>query len=103
MDILFDGPVLRLSGDVDVRHTAELRQAVHDHLATCGTAAAVIDVSGVESVDLIALRVLANAARFGHLQGRRLVLHHCSAAVLRMLHISRLIRFVEVERERIPA
>lgn len=103
MQIMTDGPTLVLSGDFDVRSTSEVRHAVYDHLRRTGAGLVVIDISGVDSVDLTALRVLAAASRFALQDGQRVVLRGACPAVLRMLHLSHLIRFVEVERPAVPA
>jgi anti-anti-sigma factor len=59
----------------------------------------VVDLTGVDSVDVTALKVLAFATRRAGLVGRHLTLRGCGPAVRRLLHLSRLIRVVEVERE----
>ncbi len=68
MDIMSDGPVLVLSGDLDVRSTMQVRTAVQELLGSYDEVA--IDLSGVESADVTALRVLAaatvQAIRDGH-------------------------------------
>ena len=53
MDIMSDGPVLVLSGDLDVRSTMQVRTAVHELLGSYDEV--VIDLSGVETVDVTAL------------------------------------------------
>ncbi len=68
MDIMSDGPVLVLSGDLDVRSTMQVRTAVQELLGSYDEV--VIDLSGVESADVTALKVLAaatvQAIRDGH-------------------------------------
>jgi anti-anti-sigma factor len=96
MDIMSDGNVLVLSGDLDVRSTMEVRAAVRDLLADHG--AVVIDLSEVESVDVTALRVLAAATVQSIRDGHHLTLRSPSPAVRRLLHMSHLIRVVEVDR-----
>ncbi len=101
-----DQPVLRVSGDLDVRSTAKLRAAVHAHVRSRGedlTAPVVIDISDVRSVDATALKVIAVASREAQRHGVRLVLRGACPAVRRMLHLTHLIRLIEVEREPIPA
>ncbi len=98
MDIVHDGPALVLSGDFDVRSTMEVRTALYEHLDHTGEDV-VVDLSGVRTVDLTALKVLAVATRYAGGAGRHLVLRGCRPAVLRMLHLSRLIRVVELERQ----
>jgi anti-anti-sigma factor len=102
MDIMTDGPTLVLSGDFDVRSTGEVRNAVYDHLRL-HEGLVTIDISRVDTVDLTALKVLAVASRTAHRNGRRIVLRGACPAVRRMLHLSHLIRFVELERDAIPA
>jgi len=92
-----DPIILVLSGPVDARTTEQVRRSVYACLAESG-ADVVIDLDEVTSVDLTALRMLAMATRQAHRQGRRLVLRKCRPTVLRMLHLSRISRCVEVER-----
>ena len=98
MDIVVDGPALVLAGDFDVRSTMEVRAALYEHLDRTGDDV-VVDLSGVRTVDHTALKVLAVATRYADRAGRHLVLRGCCPAVLRMLHLSRLIRVVELERQ----
>jgi anti-anti-sigma factor len=94
VDIMSDGPVLVLSGDLDVRSTMQVRTAVQELLGSYDEVA--IDLSRVESADLTALKVLAAATVQAIRDGHHLTLRHPSAAVRRMLHISHLARVVEV-------
>ncbi len=98
MDILTDGPTLVLSGDFDVRSTMEVRTAIYEHLEGHDQDV-VVDLTEVDSVDLTALRVLAVATREASRAGHHLVLRGCGPAVRRLLHMSRLMRVVELERE----
>jgi len=98
MDIVTDGPTLVLSGAFDVRSTWEVRNALHEHIEARGEDV-VVDLTDVESVDVTALKVLAFATRRAAILGRHLTLRGCGPAVRRLLHLSRLIRVVEVERE----
>ena len=103
MRITTDGPTLLLSGDFDVRSTGEVRNAVYDHLRRNAEGAITIDLTEVDSIDLTALKVLAVASRFALRDGQLIVLRGTCPAVLRMLHLSHLIRFFEVERVAVPA
>ena len=94
MDIMSDGPVLVLSGDLDVRSTMQVRTAVQDLLGCYDEVE--IDLSGVESADVTALKVLAAATVQAIRDGHHLKLRHPSAAVRRMLHLSHLARVVQV-------
>jgi anti-anti-sigma factor len=97
MQIETDGPKLVLSGAFDVRSTGQVRQAIYDHLDRDEDL--VVDLTDVDSIDLTALKVLAVATHRAACLGHRLVLRGCGPAVRRLLHLSRLIRVVEVERE----
>jgi anti-anti-sigma factor len=97
MEIVTDGPTLVLSGDFDVRSTWEVRNALYDQLHTHDDV--VVDLTDVRAVDVTALKVLAFATRQALRDGHHLTLRGCGPAVRRMLHISRLIRVVELERQ----
>ena len=97
MDIIRDGPILLMSGDFDVRSTPEVRTAIYDHLEGYDSDV-VVDLTEVTSIDQTALNVLAVATRRAARTGHHLTLRGCSPAVRRMLHLTHLVRFVEVER-----
>src|SRR4051812_41866147 len=104
MDIKNEGPTLVLVGDFDVRTTGEVRNAIYDHLhcdyvAEHPEQAVAIDLSAVDHVDLVALRVIAVASRTAARSGQRMVLRGACPSVRRMLHLSHLIRAVELENE----
>ena len=88
--------VLALSGDFDGRSTAEVRDALH-HLIDVADGDVVVDLSEVTSTDLLALRVLAAATRRAAGLHIHVVLRGARPAVRRLLHLSHLIRAVEVE------
>lgn len=102
MDIMAEGPTLVLEGVVDVRSTSRVRNAIYDHLYVHGGEISV-DVSRVEVMDLTALRVVAAASRWASRSGQRIVLRGVTPAVLRMLHLTHLIRMVELERPPVTA
>ena len=97
MDILTDGPIIHLSGDFDVRSTWEVRNAIYDHLEGYDEDV-VVDLTDVTTIDMTALKVLAVATRQASRDGHHLTLRGCGPSVRRMLHLSQLIRVVEVER-----
>ena len=97
VEIVFDGPTLLLSGDFDVRSTMEVRSAIHAALEGYDHDV-VVDLTGVQTIDSTAARVLAYATLEASRAGRHLRLRGCGPAVRRMLHLTRLARFVEVER-----
>ena len=97
MDIVTDGPTLVLSGDFDARSTWEVRNALRERLV--GTEQdVVVDLTDVTFIDATAMRVLAYASREAARSGNHVTLRGCGPAVRRMLHLSRLMRFVDVER-----
>ncbi|GAB6986165.1 STAS domain-containing protein [Nocardioides pyridinolyticus] len=97
MEISTDGPTIHLSGDFDVRSTWEVRAAIYE-LLEGHDADVVVDLTHVSTIDMTALKVLAVATRQAVREGHHLTLRGCCPAVRRMLHLSRLSRFVEVER-----
>jgi anti-anti-sigma factor len=102
MEIVTDGPILSLSGDFDVRSTWEVRNAIYEHLRGRDDDV-VIDLTDVSTIDMTALKVLAVATRQASRAGHHLTLRGCGPAVRRMLHLSRISRFVEVERAAVSA
>jgi anti-anti-sigma factor len=97
MDIVHDGHALVLSGDFDVRSTMEVRSAIYEYLDGFEQDL-VVDLSGVTTLDVTAARVLAYASLEAGRSGHHLRLRGCGPAVRRMLQLSRLARFIEVER-----
>ena len=102
VDIISEGPILVLTGEFDVRSTMDVRTAIYDKLAGCDEDL-VVDLTGVSTIDVTALKVLAAATLVASRQGRHLTLRGAGPAVRRMLHMSRLIRAVEVERVGVSA
>jgi anti-anti-sigma factor len=97
MDIINNGPTLMLSGDFDVRSTWEVRAAIYEHLEDLDEDV-VVDLSQVATIDMTALKVLAAASVAANQRGHHLTLRGCGPSVRRMMHLSRLIRVLEVER-----
>jgi anti-anti-sigma factor len=102
MEIYTDGPRLALVGDFDVRSTWQVRNALYEHLAH-HPGDVVLDLSGVTTIDVTALRVLAVASRYALGHRHHLTLRGCQPAVRRMMLISRLNRLVEIEPLRVSA
>ena len=101
MDITTDGPKVVLSGEFDVRSTARVRGAIYE-LLSCEQHV-VVDMSEVDALDMVALRVLLVATRQAWLEGRHLTLRNCSPCVLRMIHLARVGHAVEIERVAVAA
>ena len=97
MDIVTDGPILTLCGDFDVRSTMEVRNAIHELLGGFERDLT-IDLTEVHTIDVTAARVLAYATIETSRAGHHLRVRGCGPAVRRMLQVSRLARFIEVER-----
>jgi anti-anti-sigma factor len=97
MDIAHDGQALVLTGDFDVRSTMEVRSAIYEHLGQFEHDL-VVDLSGVTTIDVTAARVLAYASLEAGRSGHHLRVRGCGPAVRRMLQLSRLARFIEVDR-----
>lgn len=100
VDVVRDGAVLRLSGDLDVRTTASVRHAM---LAALDEHARVeLDLAGVANVDLVALRMIAAATHRAARSGRRLVVTGPRPSVVRLILLAHLARSIRVERVAVP-
>lgn len=98
MEIVTDGATLVLAGQIDVRCTFEVRDAIYQHLEAHPWDV-VVDLSGVESIDMTALRMLAVASVAAGREGHLMTLRGCGPAVRRMLHLSHLRSFLLVDDE----
>lgn len=91
-----DGSTLRIGGQLDVRCISELRAAVYDHLET-HPGHVVLDLSEVESADLLVLKMLAVASATANKSGHRVTLQDLPDGVRRLLHLAHLRDLVTVE------
>lgn len=89
------GSTIVLSGDIDVRTTGQVRDAVYAAINDHETV--VVDLAAVTSADLTALRLIAVATRRATQQGRLLTLRGARPCVRRLLHLSHLARCVQFE------
>ena len=89
MDVTADGATLVIGGQLDVRCIAELRSRLYDHLEE-HEEAVVLDLSGVESADVSALRMIAVASRVANNAGHRLSLVGVPPQIRRLLLLTHL-------------
>ena len=68
--------MLVLTGEFDVRSTMEVRAAIYERLAGCDEDV-VVDLTGVSTIDVTALKVLAAATVRASREGRHLTLRGC--------------------------
>jgi anti-anti-sigma factor len=101
MRVTISGSTMILTGRFDGRSTARVREALYE-LARSSGGDVVIDVSGVESIDSAALKLLAAATRNFERDGRTLMLRGCSPALRRVIAFTRLRRLILLERSHLP-
>ena len=89
-----DGTLV-LTGRFDGRSTAQVRDLLYARIDEGGDV--VVDLAGVDSVDVTALRLLAAAGALLDREGRTLVLRGCAPAVRRLLAVSRMRTLLQVE------
>lgn len=89
-----DGTLV-LTGRFDGRSTAQVRDLLYALIDEGGDV--VVDLAGVDSVDVTALRLLAAAGALLDREGRTLVLRGCAPAVRRLLAVSRMRTLLQVE------
>lgn len=97
MHVMADGAVLFISGQLDVRCISDLRTVLYDHIES-HPGHVVLDLSGVESADIPALKMLAVASRMANQSGEhRVTVRDCPDPVRRLLHLAHLRGLVTVE------
>jgi anti-anti-sigma factor len=76
---------ISLSGHLDGRCSAEVREALYLHIEQHPGQDVIVDLTAVESIDVTALRMLATAALRVERAGRKVILRGCSPALRRLL------------------
>jgi anti-sigma B factor antagonist len=88
---------LILSGRLDASSVEDVRARLNRLIdTTSGTV--IVDLAGIDVIDVTGLGMLAGAHRRLERSGRRLVLRGCADHVRRVLAVTRLSRVMHVER-----
>ena len=98
METARSSDAIALSGHLDGRCSAEVREALYDHIDRHPDEDVVVDLTLVESIDVTALRMLATAALRVERAGRKVILRGCSPAVRRVLAFGSWRRLFRLER-----
>ena len=97
MEVVDDEAVV-LSGPLDGRCSAQVRTALYEHIERHPHRDIVVDLSGVDSVDVTTLNLLAAAALRVERSGRRIVLRGVSPSLRRLIAFGGWRRLLRVER-----
>ncbi len=90
---------ITLSGRLDARCSAEVREVLYDHIERHPDEDVILDVTEVESIDATALNMLAAAALRLERMGRRVILRGSSPALRRVLAFGSWRRLFRLERQ----
>ncbi|HEU4910488.1 MAG TPA: STAS domain-containing protein [Actinomycetes bacterium] len=90
------GHEIALEGRLDVHAASDVREALHAAI-DAGEGDLVVDVSGIELVDVTGLGVLVGADRRAKRVGRRLIYRDAGPRLLRILRATRLHRVLTVQ------
>jgi anti-anti-sigma factor len=94
-----DDGALMLSGRLDGRSTSEVRALLYAHIDAHATEPEVaVDLSGVESIDVTALTMLAATSMLLERDGRQLVLRGCRPGLRRLIAFTRMRGVLQLER-----
>jgi len=93
-----DGPVVTLAGEVDLRSSPQLREALLEILEQ-RPARLVIDLSGVEYMDSSGVGTMVEVKRRVERDGGRIILAGLQPRVRSVFEITQLDRFFEIRRD----
>lgn len=99
MEVVSRGTAIALSGHLDGRCSAEVRDALYLHIGGHADEDVVIDLSEAESIDVTFLRLLAAAAVRVERGGHKVILRGCSLSMRRLIAGGGWRRLFIVERE----
>lgn len=98
MQVISKGEAFELTGHLDGRCSAVVRDALYEHIRAHPDDV-VVDLSAVESMDVTFLRVLATAALRVERNGHRVILRGCSPSLRRAIAGGGWRRLFFLERE----
>jgi anti-sigma B factor antagonist len=93
---IYDAQVISVVGRLDGGTVARVRPMLHEAV-DAGAGVLVVDLGGMETIDIAGLGVLVGTHRRALRAGRRLVLRRVPPRVLRVLAVTRLYRVLAVE------